>query len=336
MREPPPHLTDEDVLATVNEHWDGGRGPDRAPAGRVRRAPLAGERRGHDPVRHVRPPRRSAHAPIRSRRRTPERGRWPSPASTSSWPRSRPDGTAHRAVRGRRAQRDAVADGKSGDGSMSPARARETASDARPPARHPARRTTSPAGGRSSTKASPTTWPRARPAPGTPARTATTPATAIRERLDDIATWTATYHRLATTADAGHLGPDPRRAAHPQPAGHRRRRRCSSTGSRSSWRPASATCAASRTPATRSPAPNARMLELFDLEWRLDEITQYATWFEAWHTGTGSDAVAFAGPGRRARRVRGATPATDPLRSSLRNGPWTPSGSRENAAEGAR
>ena len=37
------------------------------------------------------------------------------------------------------------------------------------------------------------------------------------------------------------------------------------------------------------------MLELFDLEWRLDEISQYAAWFAAPHTGTADDAIAFDG-----------------------------------------
>jgi spectinomycin phosphotransferase len=37
------------------------------------------------------------------------------------------------------------------------------------------------------------------------------------------------------------------------------------------------------------------MLELFDLEWRLDEIAQYSDWFAQPHTGTESDAVAYAG-----------------------------------------
>jgi spectinomycin phosphotransferase len=37
------------------------------------------------------------------------------------------------------------------------------------------------------------------------------------------------------------------------------------------------------------------MLELFDLEWRLDEIAQYADRFAAPHAGTASDAVAYAG-----------------------------------------
>ena len=89
MREPPPHLTDEDVLATVNEHWD-----------------VDGDRIGHLPVgfgahhwrvsgadtilfvtfdrlgdRHSADSLEAAYAGARSLSR---------PASTSSWPRSRP------------------------------------------------------------------------------------------------------------------------------------------------------------------------------------------------------------------------------------------------------
>ena len=37
------------------------------------------------------------------------------------------------------------------------------------------------------------------------------------------------------------------------------------------------------------------MLELFDLEWRLDEISQYTAWFAAPHTGTADDEIAFEG-----------------------------------------
>ena len=40
---------------------------------------------------------------------------------------------------------------------------------------------------------------------------------------------------------------------------------------------------------------DAAMLDLFDLEWRLDEISQYAAWFAAPHTGTASDRVAIGG-----------------------------------------
>ena len=37
------------------------------------------------------------------------------------------------------------------------------------------------------------------------------------------------------------------------------------------------------------------MLELFDLEWRLDEIDQYAAWFAAPHAGTRDDEIAIGG-----------------------------------------
>jgi spectinomycin phosphotransferase len=37
------------------------------------------------------------------------------------------------------------------------------------------------------------------------------------------------------------------------------------------------------------------MLELFDLEWRLDEISEYAAWFAAPHTGTRDDEIAIDG-----------------------------------------
>jgi spectinomycin phosphotransferase len=37
------------------------------------------------------------------------------------------------------------------------------------------------------------------------------------------------------------------------------------------------------------------LVEMFDLEWRLDEIAQYADWFEALHAGTDSDRVAIGG-----------------------------------------
>jgi spectinomycin phosphotransferase len=40
---------------------------------------------------------------------------------------------------------------------------------------------------------------------------------------------------------------------------------------------------------------DAAMLDLFDLEWRLDEISQYAAWFASPHTGSASDRVAIGG-----------------------------------------
>jgi spectinomycin phosphotransferase len=40
---------------------------------------------------------------------------------------------------------------------------------------------------------------------------------------------------------------------------------------------------------------DADLVAMFDLEWRLDEIAQYADWFEAPHAGTDSDRVAIGG-----------------------------------------
>ena len=41
---------------------------------------------------------------------------------------------------------------------------------------------------------------------------------------------------------------------------------------------------------------------MFDLEWRLDEISQYATWFESPHVGSDSDEVALRGLHHELRR----------------------------------
>ena len=49
------------------------------------------------------------------------------------------------------------------------------------------------------------------------------------------------------------------------------------------------------------------MVELFDLEWRLAEIDEYANWFAAPHTGTADDRTAYEG-----------------LLDELRRGPWWP------------
>ena len=41
--------------------------------------------------------------------------------------------------------------------------------------------------------------------------------------------------------------------------------------------------------------PDWTMIEMFDLEWRLDEIAQYAAWFAGPHDGTDDDRIAFDG-----------------------------------------
>ena len=52
--------------------------------------------------------------------------------------------------------------------------------------------------------------------------------------------------------------------------------------------------------------PDWDMVEMFDLEWRLDEINQYAAWFSALHVGSASDEVAFAGLAGELDRPRAA------------------------------
>lgn len=43
------------------------------------------------------------------------------------------------------------------------------------------------------------------------------------------------------------------------------------------------------------PTGDPDLLRMFELEWRLDEVSQYADWFEQPHTGTESDRVALGG-----------------------------------------
>ena len=55
--------------------------------------------------------------------------------------------------------------------------------------------------------------------------------------------------------------------------------------------------------------PHGPMLELFDLEWRLDEVSQYAAWFAAPHTGNDSDRVAVEGLVEELERPEWSPPA---------------------------
>ncbi|MGI8646580.1 MAG: phosphotransferase [Nocardioides sp.] len=50
------------------------------------------------------------------------------------------------------------------------------------------------------------------------------------------------------------------------------------------------------------------MVEMFDLEWRLDEIASYARWFAAPHQGTASDEVAWGGLRGELERAEWSTP----------------------------
>ena len=117
---------------------------------------------------------------------------------------------------------------------------------------------------------------------------------AIADHLDDIARWTATYHRLASATD-----PDTWVATHGEP--HTRNQLLTAEAMfLIDWEslklaPRERDLRALDDAGHPQRDADEAMIEMFDLEWRLDEISQYAAWFEAWHTGTESDAIAFGG-----------------------------------------
>jgi spectinomycin phosphotransferase len=116
---------------------------------------------------------------------------------------------------------------------------------------------------------------------------------AVRERLADLERWTARYHALAAIALDGLWV-----ATHGEPGlGNQL---LTASGRRLvDWEslklaPAELdlrTLLGADMPTEGDP----EMFELFDLEWRLDEISQYAAWFAAPHEGTSDDAIAFDG-----------------------------------------
>jgi len=121
---------------------------------------------------------------------------------------------------------------------------------------------------------------------------------AVRGRLAAIAEWSATYHALDDLARR-----KPWVLTHGEPGEHNLMVTPKLGGEKTllvDWE------TALRAPAERDwrtlverglpPAElDAAMLELFDVEWRLDEISQYATWFSSPHTGSASDKVAMGG-----------------------------------------
>ena len=122
---------------------------------------------------------------------------------------------------------------------------------------------------------------------------------ALRTRLEAVAEWTDAYHGLAEVA---------RRRDWVVTHGEPHERNLLVTGSPRNthtwfldWETVKLAPAERdwRTLLERGwappPALDAAMLDLFDLEWRLDEISQYAAWFAAPHTGTASDRVAMGG-----------------------------------------
>ena len=114
---------------------------------------------------------------------------------------------------------------------------------------------------------------------------------AVRDRLDEIARWTADYLRLAASTD-----PATWVATHGEP--HTRNLLMTDDGTLLvDWE---SLRLAPRERDLRhlgawSTLGEPALLEMFDLEWRLDEITQYADWFQASHPGNDSDRVALGG-----------------------------------------
>ena len=124
---------------------------------------------------------------------------------------------------------------------------------------------------------------------GEPARAA------VRRRLPAIGDWTAAYHQLADQARSRPWVP-----THGEP--HTANQLITTDGVLLvDWE------SLARAPRERDlrplvdsghadlVAPDWAMIEMFDLEWRLDEISGYATWFEAPHAGSADDRIAFQG-----------------------------------------
>ena len=130
---------------------------------------------------------------------------------------------------------------------------------------------------------------------------------ALTERIGAIVEWVARYHTLAGLGDEREWC-----LTHGEPGGHnqlltprgrvlvdwesmkrapRERDFASLLSTGTGWCPASGR-AIGHGPEWR---PDWAAVEMFDLEWRLDEISQYADRFEAAHLGTESDRVAIGG-----------------------------------------
>jgi spectinomycin phosphotransferase len=118
----------------------------------------------------------------------------------------------------------------------------------------------------------------------------------ITRHLGDVARWTARYHRLAEVARAR-----PWVAAHGEPHDGNQLRtehgRFLIDWDTLRLAPPELDLRVLVENGARPEDVDAdrEMLELFDLQWRLDEINQYAAWFAAPHTGTRDDEIAFDG-----------------------------------------
>lgn len=113
----------------------------------------------------------------------------------------------------------------------------------------------------------------------------------LLDHLDDVTAWTVDYLRLAADTD-----PATWVTTHGEP--HARNQLVTAGGVRLlDWESARLAPAERdlRWLAPGDPGGDPELLRMFDLEWRLDEVSQYADWFERPHTGTESDRVALGG-----------------------------------------
>lgn len=116
---------------------------------------------------------------------------------------------------------------------------------------------------------------------------------AVRRHLDDVERWTDRYHHLADIARARDWV-----ATHGEP--HSDNQLLTPDGRLLVDWESLKLAPAERDLRTLADAgalttADAEMLELFDLEWRLDEISQYAAWIAAPHSGDADDEIAFGG-----------------------------------------
>lgn len=308
MREPPPHVSDEQVLAAVREHWDAG-------ATRVRHLPVGfGAHHwaaGDDAARRLfvtldaLEPRHTAAGLEATYAAT---ARLADDLDFVLAPL--PTGGAHTVpLAGGALSATRWLDGTSGRGPLRDgAEAEETA--ALLARLHAA---TPPAGieswqplvtGRFAAELALSlgrSWDEAGPY-GAHARQS------LADRIADIGRWVARYHRLAAEA-----GARPWVVTHGEP--HSANQLVTATGRvLVDWE------SLRLAPAERDLRvlvqdghddlcdPAWSMVEMFDLEWRLDEIACFARWFAAPHTGSASDEVAWGGLRGELERAEWAPP----------------------------
>jgi len=119
---------------------------------------------------------------------------------------------------------------------------------------------------------------------------------ALLDRLDDVAQWTADYLRLAASSD-----PDRWVTTHGEP--HSRNQLVTSDrivlvdweSVRLAPRERDLRWLAPHDALLRATGAEPGLVAMFDLEWRLDEVSQYADWFEGAHRGSEDDRVAVGG-----------------------------------------